>query len=227
MREFMNIVCNRLVEHRTLLEGHGVDPRNVILRTCVSMFSGKYWDRRPHAKDYGNENAFHFYNDHMDELPEEMQDVDDEDEILETPEFKWLVLRWAKARYRNVEQKLSELPMGSRGVKVARMLKVDLTKFDTARQTGHTDLGVHWTYDPDTWHMHSVWGFNNGVDITVYAEIPLNSIDWFNTYMANMDYLSGDEEYELRVHPGEEVFVSRIEDEDGNELDISGIRFTA
>lgn len=222
MRQFID-----LIEQQLLLEGHGVDPRNIVLRTCVSIFAGKYWDRRPHTQNYGDETAWQMFGDYRDTMPETIRDMDADDAIA-TPEFKREVLKWAQARYRNVENKLASLPYGAHGVKVSRMMRVPLSKFAEAKRSGTTALGVHWTFTPDEWEMHSVWGGRNaGVDIVIHAEVSEEHIDWFNTYMANMDYYSGDQENEIRIKPGAPLHVLQVLDESGNEIDVAGIRFTA
>lgn len=225
MRHFINLV-ESLHEQR-LFEGHGVDPRNIILKTCVSVFTGKYWDRRPHTRDMHNDHAWDMFDDYNEDMPEEIQDMDP-DEAIATSAFKRWVLRWAQARYRNVESKLSSLPRGPHGVKVSRMMRVPLSKFADAQRSGATDLGVHWTFAPDQWDMNAVWAkTDEGDDVVIDAEVAEEHIDWFNTYMANMDYYSGDEEHEIRIKPGAPVHVLRVRDSRGNDVDIAGIRFTA
>lgn len=218
-----------LVETARLDEGHGVDPRSVILRMCVAVFTGRTWDRRPHIKHLENDDAFFMWRDFLrGDLPDAVRDLDFA-EARETPEFTKLILKWAQARYHNVEQKLADLPRGGHGVKISRIMRVPLEKFEQARRDGHADLGVHWTFAPDDWDFYVVWGQDNpGVDVIIEAEAPDSSIDWFNTYLSNMDYESGDTEDELRVLPDAPIHVHRAYVADTEaDIDIRGIRFTA
>lgn len=220
MRDLINLVESKQV----LREGHGVDPRNVVLRTCVAIFTGMYWDRRPECRDMGCDDAENIFHEFGNELPAEIRDLP-EDEAILTPEFKRLVIKWANARYKNVEKKLNAAPRGKHGLIVTRAIMVPLRKFSNATETGATDLGVHWTITPDL--ARAIWSKGDGVEVIISGEVQDSHVDWFNTYMANMDFYSGDEEDEIRIKPGSPVHVTSIQTDTGDFIDIDGIRFTA
>lgn len=64
-------------------------------------------------------------------------------------------------------------------------------------------IGIYWT-DSES-HAQAHWGHGNGQVYVICAEITEDAIDWPNTIIANMAPSTGEDEQEIRLHPGARV----------------------
>ena len=228
MREFMDIVSRNLNESAIK-----VDP-SVIDSMINYLLNGVYWDqdavsRYDRLKNMApSDDIYTMAKDWIEsgELPE-----GDLDEIVESKEFEDVLRRWARARLEKVIWKLQQIPIKDGGYRADRILRVDPSKFKIAKESGHTDLGVYWTYDHASWGADEApWADYNDpslIDYMISAIIPPSSVDWSLTALAHMEFSYGDDEYELRAKIGSPIKVLQIQDETGANIDIDGINFTA
>jgi hypothetical protein len=70
-------------------------------------------------------------------------------------------------------------------------------------------LGIFWSWDEDKAECH--WGRSNGKRITVHALVPFESIDIRGTLMHNLDMSLGEDEAELTVKEGAEIYVAGVQ----------------
>lgn len=61
-------------------------------------------------------------------------------------------------------------------------------------------IGIYWT-DSES-HAQAHWGHGGGQVYVIAAEITEDAIDWPNTIIANMAPQTGEDEQEIRLHPG-------------------------
>lgn len=225
MRDFMQII-NEHVD---------VDREWIINKMVSAIMNGEYWDSqvlRPNSKgdlqhwEMGSDDAHDMARDWAAEL--RMDDMNPE-EIVETQPFQERLRLWASTRYDNVIDKIAHLAKGDM-IPAHRFMKVTEYWFDQNREQGLGRLGIFWTFDlNNTEDLGPIWGHElPGDEILIHAMIPKSSVDWHYTILANMDWMQGDREHELRVKAGAPIQVEWIQTvEDGTRVDISGVKYTA
>jgi hypothetical protein len=200
-----------------LTEGvQSVNPGEIIEYMVNCILTGKYWDtlsvdKKPHLR-WSWDTAIDMVQTWHRELPKHVLDIDDIHDRIETPEFAELVRGWAVARYKEVMIKLEAVPHPGGHYRIHRTIKVN-PHYLVMRE--HTKLGVYWTYDRNSWDdFEPIWSTHRtgGKDIVIEADVVSSSIDWRTTILANMDWESGDREYEIRLFPLAPVTVLDILD---------------
>lgn len=222
MRDFMQIV-----------EGSDTDRDWVINKMMNAVMSGDHWDDLMMRKnDKGELEHWQIGMDHVYDMAGtwkpglRMDDMEDT-EVVETHAFKERLLQWANARYDEVLQKLPE-PQADGCIQAHRIMKVHPTQwFEKIRAAGFAKLGIYWTFDLEGWeNYYAPWGYDSdGEDIYIQARVPAAAVDWHNTILANMDWMTGDDEHELRVKHGAPLQIDWIMHKD-IEQDIAGVKFT-
>lgn len=231
-----------------LFEGFSdVNRQKIVHRMVLYMVKNRPWCVKTRKLGKWSDDAYNWVDDYLgdpnypngfakwlpDNYPRPPEDVKQlwlarDESIIDTPWFRQVMILWANERYDEVIQKLKHL--AGRPILAHRFIRTTLEKFSQAKISGHTDLGIHWTWSIGDWDgAGAVWG-DGGTEFLIEAVIPEQSIDWTLTIMANMDYYSGDRENELRLIPGGEVFVRSITDADSEKpipIDLTGVRFTA
>lgn len=221
--------------HNFLTESiQAVDPGEIIEYMIDCILTGKYWDtysisKKPHLA-ISWETAEDMAITWDDELPKHIREMDIYD-IIDTPEFSNLVRSWAVARYKEVTMKLEALPHPGGHYRIHRTMRtvpLRLTRFKYA------DLGVYWTYNRDGWHdeFKPIWAtrYTPGKDIIIEADVMATSVDWRTTILANMDWMVGDREFEMRLIKTAPIKVLDILDwgtEESLGIDFSRTVFTA
>jgi hypothetical protein len=203
---------------------------------------GDYWDDRAVAaypgKFSGTDNAIDMIQAWRDgyykmPFPEKFKDMESVD-IMTTPEFRVFIEDWAKARLSQVEEKLAAVPTKRGGYLIHRIIRVPSQWLEKVRKDGTTSLGLHWTYDVDGWEseigIYPVWADENmnGIDLLFSTIIRPNEVDWKYTVLSNMDWYSGDREFEMRPIKGTRLrYITCENPESGKRIDVSGIVFYA
>ena len=207
----------------TLVESAGIMAVNkdaICAKMAEAELSGKYWDDRASANYPGKFNSVDNIADmarawlngrFVTPVPErfkhmygaEFGDIDENkfSDLLVSPEFKELVLKWAHSRYDEVVAVLSQIPLRNGKYSLHRIMKVPLNFLNSQKIT----LGLHWTYDIESWEEpYPVWADANlsGHDLMFEALVDPQYIDWEYTILANMDWYSGDREFEMRPTKG-------------------------
>lgn len=77
-------------------------------------------------------------------------------------------------------------------------------------------LGIYWASDPTGANVYT--GFDGYRNVTVTAIAPISSIDVEQTLLSRMNYLYGDDEYEVTLRRGAPITVESITDELGDEI---------
>lgn len=218
-----------------LFEGFSdVNRQKIVHRMVLYMVKNRPWCVKTRKLGKWSDDAYNWVGDYLGDPnyhefakwlpknyprpPENVKQMwlDRDEDIINTPWFRQVMVLWANERYDEVIQKLRHL--ANRPILAHRFIRTTMEKFTQAKEVGQTDLGAG-----------AVWG-DGGTEFLIEAVIPEQSIDWTLTIMANMDYYSGDRENELRLIPGSEVFVRSITDADSEKpipIDLTMVRFTA
>lgn len=221
MREIM-----RIIEGAQASPLSSIDPQPIIAKMAQAVSSSSYWDDHAMAaypdKEFGGDDA------------DDMASTWGLD--VESPEFEKRVWSWAQARFNEVYEKLSAIPLTPNGYRVHRVMRVPGNWLGNAQKTGRANLGIHWTYDLDSWDSeigaYPVWAdeIEGSVDILIDALVRPEHVDWTYTFLANMDWMSGDREFEMRIKKAAPIQVTEIitRDETPQTIGpIKGIKFTA
>lgn len=202
-----------------------IDPEPIIAKMAKAVASTSYWDDHAVAA-YPNKN---FGGDDAHDMASTW------DLEVGTEQFEARVQDWARARFNEVREKLSQIPLTPSGYRLHRVMRVPGDWLSKAKASGHTSLGIHWTYDLNGWDAevgaYPVWAdkIDASVDILIDAFVRPDHVDWTYTILSNMDWMSGDREFEMRVRKGAPIQVTSIATyDDGEHLGpIRGIVFTA
>ena len=209
-----------------------VDRERVIATMLHALNAGRHWDTMTKHR-LGDDNIYDMLETFRDELPSEVQGLAPDD-VIKTPEFQKLLRGWCEGRFDEVRQKLARIPSVGGRYKVHRIIKVRRDWFKDVRRQGGTSLGIYWTYDLAGWDaeigVYPVWAKKNlrGPELLIEATVAPRSVDWFHTFLANMDWYSGDREFEMTIKAGAPVTVLSIVEEGASQpLDTRGLRFVA
>lgn len=229
----------------------GVEAVNVSAlakRMAGHVLANRYWDR-PAARKRKIDGSDALYdmvgnwrgqNDQywpegFGPIPADIAHLPDED-FVETPFFAQVVQKWARTRAQEVVAKLSAIPRVDGGYRVHRIIAVRKDWIEKVQRNRGTNLGLYWTYDIQGWAggagAYAVWSKlpeDEAVSLEIEAVAPEASVDWPTTVLANMDWLSGDSEHELRLLKGAPIQVVQIclHEDDAQCFDVSGMSFCA
>lgn len=169
--------------------------------------AGRYWDERavrvrPELADAGSDDL-HRILEMLSEEDDADPDVapDRQPDVGLTPAADAALSSWLVRRAHYAREQLRLIPVEpNRTIAVWREIQC---RPDDVR----SDLGVHWTWDPDFcggaqafWTPHA---FDEEVPVILFiASAPVESVDWQVTLLCAMDYLCGDDERELRLKDG-------------------------
>lgn len=225
MRDFMQIISEHV----------DVDRDWIINKMIGAISNGDHWDSqvlRPDSKgrlhhwEMGSDDIYDMARDWAGEL--RMDDMKPE-EIVETQPFQERLRIWANARYDEVIDKISHLVKNDT-IPAHRFMKVPEHWVELNNKEGFAKLGVYWTFDlENTQDLGPVWGEElPGEEILIHAMIPTSAVDWHYTVLANMDWMQGDREHEIRVKSGAPIRVEWIQTvDDGTRVDAPGVKYTA
>lgn len=141
-------------------------------------------------------------------FPPHLEKCNDTD-VLADPEFKSVLHTWLRVRYEYVVSELNATNV----TKIGRRMSVDADWPNEIKKSIAT-TGIYWGSLPlDT---GSFWyDDNKPVHVYLEASISHDTIDWVGTIRARIDYLTGDEEREIRLKEETFVIITRL-DTDGN-----------
>jgi hypothetical protein len=224
---------------------HGLsdaDRRAICQQMIKAEIAGSYWDDRAMAsypgKFGGSDNAVDMIDMWKQgywtnsPFPEQLRDLDPV-EIMKTPEFRNMIGTWAAARLSEVEEKLTAIPLTKGGYLLHRVIRVPTKWLERARKIGNTSLGLHWTYDINGWESdigaYPVWADQDkpGINLTFSVIVSPEHVDWRYTILSNMDWYSGDREFEMRPEKGTPLVILSCTNEADQMIDVSGITFVA
>jgi hypothetical protein len=178
--------------------------RERIIQHMLSHLSrNMYWDTAARTKTGDPMNADDIY----DMARDWGYDIKDPD-VTNSPEFQKRLHQWGEARYGEVEQKLAAIPLINGKFAISRLINVK------GKWSPSDGLGIYWTFDYEGTDIdESPWGYQeDGRNIWMHALVDPKDVDWFSTYLANMDWMHGDREQELRLKKGVPVTLVRFED---------------
>lgn len=217
-----------------------IDRQPVIDKMLMAINSGRHWD------DYAQENRKDKFpngiaNDDAYDMRKQWADFDEMSPRtpLKSKRFQDRVAEWANARYDEVITKLkTDLRTLFRNgrINIFRVMRVPNHWFEKVIDSGHTSLGVYWTYDLKQWEAeigaYPIWADDKleGHDILIKASVAIHDVDWSYTILSHMDWHSGDREFELRIKPGAPVHVLGIRDLETRRpysFDFTNVSFTA
>lgn len=194
MRQWMNLA-------ETVLPP--VNKEAIIAHMIDSVHSGSYWDHE--AK---NPQGDPMYNDDASMMAGDWSDDYDNPMDIESDEFRARVMEWAEARYEEIVQRLANIPLHDGCYDVHRKILV------LPHWTPADGLGIYWTYDLDSADFDTPWADYSKEDhvcLLMHGRVNPQHVDWTKTVMANMDWYSGEQEYEMRLLRGSPVMLLDIE----------------
>lgn len=209
-----------IIDHmisRYLKNGHWDDHA---LKTRPDLTGFALYDMANSWRDFG-------HLKHLSHLSDE--------ELFQHQDFISLLTKWADGRYDEIIERLQKIPLERGQYVIHRVIKVPSDFWLKQR----ISLGLYWTYNLYEWQgtvgAYPIWGTDNpGNEYMIEATVAPASVDWPVTIMANMDWMSGDQEYEMRLLAGKPVNVQHVWEGDemhgdrlGPGIDISGKMFTA
>ena len=222
MREFMQIINEHI----------DVDRNWIIEKMIAAVQNDDHWDSAAMRRDdqgklvswgMGTDDRYDMAGNWSHDLG--MSGVSPR-EIAETEPFKARLRAWANARYDEVIKKISHLMHGD-DIPAHRMIRIPMSWFDEIKAKGQASVGIYWSFDYDTWEdPYAIWGGDQeGNEILISALIPQAAVDWHYTILANMDWMQGDREQELRIKFGAPIKVTKIT-VDNESIPVEGVRFT-
>jgi hypothetical protein len=138
------------------------------------------------------------------QLPKHLIGAEDS-ELLTDPEFKAIMVGWLRLRFNHVMSELEATDI----TQVGRRMSVD-NDWVSALENGKSSVGIYWGDLPldsgEFWYDE-----DQPVDIYMEASISHDDIDWVSTIRARMDYLTGDEEREIRLKENTTISISLLE----------------
>lgn len=185
-----------------------IDQGAAIEAMTASYGTGGYWDARavrvrPELHDVDTAQRWRLLEDlaEDDETLSELVENHAYDGEL-SPELAKVVRDWMIRRAAFAHRVLSEIPVEDGHVVAHRAVGCTPAGLRPA-------LGVHWSWDP-AWNggADTHWAPEDpacDIVVMIRARVPVSSIDWQTTMLCAMDYLSGDDERELRLVEGAPV----------------------
>ena len=129
---------------------------------------------------------------------DDLEEMDD-NEIVETEDFKKWIKYELEYRYDDVIDELSNLPDDNGNIKIWRRITVDEKWLKSFKREGKR-LGIYWSFEKEASEPH--WGYRNkGKNILVTFEAVINEkhVDWVSTIKANLNFNTGREEKEITL----------------------------
>lgn len=193
---------------------HLIDQNAAIEAMTASYVAGGYWDVRavrvrPELHDVDTAQRWRLLEDLAEDdghLSELIGDHAYDGDL--SPELAKAVRDWMIRRAAFAHRVLSEIPIEDGHVVAHRAV-------GCAPADLRPGLGVHWSWDP-AWNggADTHWAPEDpasDIVIMIRARVPVSSVDWQTTMLCAMDYLSGDDERELRLLDGAAVTDVSIE----------------
>lgn len=156
---------------------------------------GDHWDKtmiamHPEMREKGNENAWYVIDRCI-----EMGLCDEEPDPGSKEEAN-ILKKWSEIRAPECKRKLKNLPLEGDHIRAFRMI-------DCNPENIRSQLGVFWSYTLENWDDPvTPWGDPELPTLLIEALVPLEAVEWQTTCLANMDWMIGDTESELRLKPG-------------------------
>jgi hypothetical protein len=203
MRNFINL-CESLIPP--------VDRAAIINHMISHVGNGDYWDRdarpRGSVEPIGDESAIDMARDWG-------LDAGDGSEIPNSPEFVARLRQWGEARYAEVIDKLNAVPLHAGRFVVHRSIRV-MGEFQPK-----DGLGIYWTFDYDNADYEAPWSehdYEESSEVLMHALVEPRFVDWRNTILANMCWMSGDQEHEMRLIKGSPLMLLDVNGETVNKV---------
>jgi len=98
-------------------------------------------------------------------------------------------------------------------LKVYRAIEVDFDFIGVARESSQVKAGLYWTYD----YKYAIpynSSFENGDTYIFHAEVNVNSINWFKTFLLYVCNVYGEDEKEIRLFDSRKLHNLSIEKND-------------
>jgi hypothetical protein len=190
------------------------DRARIIQHMIDSVSTGTYWDVDAKMPDGSPMDGWDDGED-MASTWEWGEDKEEGHYNPEGPHFADRLTRWAHARYDEVLEKLvMNISIENGLICISRIMRLpDWNGFDPNR-----GVGIYWTFDRENAEIDGApWGkhTDDTQDMWVHGLVHPSHVDWYNTFLANMDWMSGDREHELRLKKGSPIHVKYVSDEAG------------
>lgn len=138
------------------------------------------------------------------EFPRHLADCDDA-EALNDPELRATMTHWLRHRFRYVLSELETTDV----TRIGRRMSVD-HEWKSEVQMQEATVGIYWGDLP--LDSGAFWyDENKPVDVYMEASVSYEDIDWSATIRARLDYVTGDEEREIRLKEDAKVEIIRLE----------------
>lgn len=139
--------------------------------------------------------------------PDHLKNVD----VIEAgddPEMRAVIWNWLEKRYAEV---IENLPKGEQ-LKLYRIMRVDNEWIDDLK-AGEVTTGIYFSDDPFV--DGGFWlDEKKPNEIRLEVTVDRTDIDWHGTILARMDYMTGDQEAEIRMKTDAPVMVNSFSDDD-------------
>jgi hypothetical protein len=200
---------------RYLTADLGVDRHAILTHLYKRTLNGQHYEDYFNGEKHSNET----------DAPWMMADSWFDDENVDSLKFKSELRKWLPARYDRIIEKLRTIPFENGLYRVRRVLYVPMNWLGSLDKSIFISLGEYWCFSD--YEIYAMWADKSqaGQEIHIEALAPPAAVDWAKTIMANMDWISGDED-ELRLIQGSSITVTSIDINDNREnFDFNGYSF--
>jgi hypothetical protein len=150
-------------------------------------------------------------------FPKHLAACEDAD-ALNDPEFQATMVQWLRHRFRYVLSGLEATDV----TQIGRRMSVH-TEWKTEIEKHEATVGVYWGDLP--LDSGAFWyDENKPVDIYMEASVSHDDVDWAATIRARLDYLTGDEEREIRLSENAIITITRLEVDSKPYEEMIGLR---
>ena len=148
----------------------------------------------------------------------EDDDLPDDDEIMETPEFIEFIQYELEDAFENVK---NMIPIKNGYIPIFREMTVRADWEKNLKK--HKHLGIYWSWDEHAVEAH--WGkFAKGYrKILLVSKVKEKYVNWFDTFQLNIQPSMGEMEREIRLFKNTPIKIERLYIK-GKEVDISEIK---
>lgn len=150
----------------------------------------------------------------------EDDDLPDDEEIMESPEFMEFIQSELEDRFYDIQDSISRITKGGY-ITIFREMTVRADWEKNLRK--HKRLGVYWSWDEHAAEAH--WGkfIKDYKKILLVSRVKERHVDWIDTFQLNINPSLGEMEQEIRLFKNTPIKIERLYIR-GKEVDISEIK---
>jgi hypothetical protein len=188
-------------------------PEEVFPDSEVENIANKGFDV---GREYGKKNSKRC----LDSIERFFDDAEESNELVDGNEISHLAQWLRNERYNYIVRAIKECAKFQNNNLIVKRRIVVFPKIVSSIQNGTTGLGEFWSWGDNAeahWHLDDG---TNKVELTLTAEVSLNSVDWIATFRRNSNYLYGDDETEISLARGTPVILTSIKTDNSDEIEI-------